>query len=46
VDAASSGDEIRVATGTYTDIHQRAGITQVVYITKTVTVRGGYTIAD
>jgi hypothetical protein len=46
VDAASSGDEIYVATGTYTDIHYRAGITQVVYITKTVTVRGGYTIAD
>jgi hypothetical protein len=46
VDAASPGDEIRVATDTYTDIHYRAGITQVVYITKTVTVRGGYTIAD
>ncbi len=42
VDQAAEGDEIRVATGTYTDIHARSGITQVVYISKTVTVRGGY----
>ncbi|MEA3345441.1 MAG: NosD domain-containing protein [Chloroflexota bacterium] len=46
VDAASDGDEIRVAGGNYTDIHQRAGITQVVYISKTVTIRGGYTVTD
>ena len=46
VDAASPGDVIKVAAGTYTDIHQRAGITQVVYISKTVTIRGGYTTAD
>jgi len=55
VDAASTGDVIKIATGTYTDVHGRlvpAGygypppsgiITQVVYITKTVTIRGGYT---
>jgi len=43
VDVADFGDEIRVATGTYTDVQARAGITQVVYISKTVTVRGGYT---
>ncbi len=42
VDAASDGDVIKVAQGTYTDIHARAGITQVVYISKTVTIRGGY----
>ena len=46
VDVASPGDIIKVAAGTYTDIHQRAGITQVVYISKTVTIRGGYTTAD
>jgi len=46
VDAASPGDEIRVATGTYTDIHYRAGITQVVYISKTVSIQGGYTTAN
>jgi uncharacterized repeat protein (TIGR01451 family) len=42
VDAAAPGDEILVAGGTYTDIHQRDTITQVVYISKTVTIRGGY----
>jgi parallel beta-helix repeat protein len=43
VDVADSGDEIRVATGAYTDVQARAGVTQVVYISKTVTIRGGYT---
>ena len=55
VDAATGGEEIRVATGTYTGVQARpvpddypdppaSGlITQVVYINKTVTVRGGYT---
>jgi len=46
VDAAGDGDIIKVAAGTYTDVHRRAGITQVVYISKTVTVRGGYTITN
>jgi hypothetical protein len=46
VDAAISGDVIKVAQGTYTDIHARAGITQVVYITKSVTIRGGYTTTN
>jgi uncharacterized repeat protein (TIGR01451 family) len=39
---ASSGDEIRVATGVYTT----NGQAQVVYVYKTVTIRGGYTTAD
>ena len=43
VDAANPGDVIKVAQGTYSDIHVRAGITQVVYISKEVTLRGGYT---
>jgi len=53
VDEAGSGDVICVATGTYTDshVHPRNDITttgtvtQVVYISKTVTIRGGYTTA-
>jgi hypothetical protein len=42
VDAANPGDVIKVAAGWYFDTHQRAGITQVVYISKSVTIRGGY----
>ncbi len=46
VDAASDGDVIKVATGTYTDTHTIDYSTQVVYVSKTVTIRGGYTTAD
>jgi hypothetical protein len=46
VDAASDGDVIKVAQGTYSDIHQRSGITQVVYFDRSVTVRGGYTTTN
>jgi hypothetical protein len=42
VDAAAPGNEIRVATGTYTGVQARDSMTQVVYISKTVTLRGGY----
>ena len=46
VDAATGGEEIRVATGDYTGVQVRGGITQVVYISKTLTVHGGYTTAN
>ncbi len=46
VDAADDGAEIRVATGVYTGVSARAGVIQVVYLSKTVTIRGGYTTAD
>jgi len=51
VDVAHGGDEVCIAAGTYTGTHSRlapAGysgptvVTQVVYISKTITVRGGY----
>lgn len=50
VDAANEGDVIKVAAGTYTDLHVRPRadltttgfVTQVVYISKTVDIRGGY----
>jgi parallel beta-helix repeat protein len=53
VDAAQPGDVIKVAAGTYTDVSSRqradlvatGSVTQVVYINKTVTIRGGYTTA-
>lgn len=46
VDDADEDDVIKVAAGNYTDIHVRGGITQVVYINKTVTIRGGYTLTN
>ena len=42
VDVANSGDEIRVATGTYTGVQARGAMTQVLYISTTVSIRGGY----
>jgi hypothetical protein len=46
VDQALPGDEIRVAAGTYTEINSRDGLSQLVYLTKTLSIRGGYTTAD
>jgi parallel beta-helix repeat protein len=54
VDAAFPGNEIRVATGVYTDVSVRPRhdvtdtgvVTQMVYISKTVTIRGGYTTTN
>ena len=49
VDAASDGDIIKVATGVYTDLSVRPSndvtttgvVTQIVYVTRTVTIQGG-----
>ncbi len=43
VDAAGDGDVIKVATGVYTSVNNCGGLAQVVYISKTMTIRGGYT---
>ncbi len=42
VDAASDSDIIKVAAGTYTGVTTRSDETQVVFVDKSVTIRGGY----
>lgn len=46
VDASQLGDVIRIAAGTYSDMHSRAGSSQVVHITKSITLRGGFSVAN
>lgn len=54
VDAAGNGDVIKVAAGTYTgvsarprhDITTTGVVTQVVYVSKTITIQGGYTLTN
>jgi hypothetical protein len=46
VDAAGWRDVIKVAAGVYTGVSTRNGVTQTVYVSKTVTIRGGYTTAN
>ena len=42
VDAAATGDEVRVAAGVYYGVSARSGTTQTVYLDKSITLRGGY----
>lgn len=44
VDTAVSGDEIRVAGGTYSGVVGRGGLMQTVYISKSLTLQGGYPV--
>src|SRR5512135_1933666 len=54
VDAASVGDVIKVAAGTYTgmnvrprnDITTTGVVTQMVYVSKTISIKGGYTTTN
>jgi hypothetical protein len=46
VDAASEGDIIKVAEGTYTGVNSREEVTQTVYLSKSLTIQGGYTISN
>lgn len=58
VDTAGTGDLVKVASGIYTDVHARnpglgyrnlppsGVVTQVVFITKSIFLQGGYTITN
>lgn len=46
VDVAVDGDIVKVSSGVYTDVHFRAGMTQTVYVSKSITLRGGYTTTN
>jgi hypothetical protein len=43
VSRANPGDEIHVAERLYTDLHSLSGVMQVVYVDRSIVVRGGYT---
>ena len=43
---AQPGDEIRVAEGTYTGTNTNGGLSQVAFLTETLTIRGGYSTAN
>jgi len=45
VDAAKDGDVIKIA-GYCPGVNSRAGVTQTVYISKSITLRGGYTTTN
>jgi hypothetical protein len=42
VDAAVDGDTIKIAEGTYTGVNDYGGLSQVVYIAKSIIIKGGY----
>jgi hypothetical protein len=46
VDEALPGDQIRVAAGLYTGVNTHGGLTQTVYLSKTLALRGGYTLTN
>jgi hypothetical protein len=43
VDIAPPGSKIKVATGYYTEVFTRSNMQQILYLTKTLTLEGGYT---
>jgi len=47
VDAVDDSDDtVKVASGTYIGVSSRHGVTQVVYLNKTLILRGGYTTTN
>jgi hypothetical protein len=46
IDLAAGGDEIRVASGVFTDVHTTGVLSQVAFIDRDLVVRGGYTVSN
>jgi len=46
VDQATTGDEVRIATGVYTNVITRSGTMQAVYVDKGVYLRGGFSLSN
>lgn len=46
VNAAATGDEVRIAAGNYTQINHIGGLKQIVYINKTIHIRGGFSTGN
>src|SRR5205814_7314993 len=46
VDAAASGDEIRIAAGKYSGVQTHGDIRALVYISNTLTMQGGYSTSN
>jgi hypothetical protein len=42
IDVAEPGDSIQIAAGTYSDMNSLGGLSQIAYITRSLTLRGGY----
>ena len=42
IDAAAEGDVIQIASGVYSTVNNYGGQTQIAYISKTITIQGGY----
>lgn len=46
MDQASVDEEVRIAGGTYSDVHTYQGLKQIVYIDKSLTVHGGFSTTN
>ena len=46
VDAAEPGDRVLVARGSYAGVNTHGGLAQVVYVTKSIGIHGGYSTTD
>jgi hypothetical protein len=46
IDTATEGETIKIASGVYTRVNNYGASAQIAYLSKTVTLRGGYTVTN